>query len=359
MRVLWVSEFGDKPGGGSTSENMLLNYMADAGVKFHRWFLENRPEGRAPFEIDVVRRSRALVRQLEGVARKVKFDVVVVQGNQYPWVVDWAKSRDLPVAVFVRDYFYRCPNALHDECGRSCFKCVPFGQKVLYPFVKYNMVRKRRGLVEADMVLTNSNHMARDIWVSLDLAGALPGPNVQVVYPPVPPPVYLEDDGPHDRVVYMGCGYWKGTEMAMRMARWNHDVKFEIAADPAVPLNYNLNRYPNVRYWKWIDRDLAFNMARVILFPATWPEPFGRIPVEAGQRAVPTIASDIGGLPEAVGDGGVLLPPKDDDMWNTWIRTFMDGERAFRHFGMKAEDHACKFTISREGPKFLKHLEGL
>jgi glycosyltransferase involved in cell wall biosynthesis len=43
--------------------------------------------------------------------------------------------------------------------------------------------------------------------------------------------------------------------------------------------------------------------ARAVVMPSIWPEPFGRIPVEANRLGVPAVVSSAGGLPETVVNG--------------------------------------------------------
>jgi len=43
--------------------------------------------------------------------------------------------------------------------------------------------------------------------------------------------------------------------------------------------------------------------ASVVVMPSIWPEPFGRIPVEANRIGVMAVVTNVGGLPEAVVDG--------------------------------------------------------
>lgn len=47
----------------------------------------------------------------------------------------------------------------------------------------------------------------------------------------------------------------------------------------------------------------AMYRARAIVMPSVWPEPLGRIPIEANRLGVPAIVSSSGGLPEVVVDG--------------------------------------------------------
>lgn len=49
----------------------------------------------------------------------------------------------------------------------------------------------------------------------------------------------------------------------------------------------------------------------VVVMPSLWPEPFGRVPVEANKLGVPAVVSNRGGLPETVVDGvtGIVAEP--------------------------------------------------
>lgn len=68
--------------------------------------------------------------------------------------------------------------------------------------------------------------------------------------------------------------------------------------------------------WSVVDRsDLRarYEAADVVLFPSTWDEPFGLIPVEAMACGTPVVATGTGGSAEFLVDGGncVLFPPGD------------------------------------------------
>ena len=57
------------------------------------------------------------------------------------------------------------------------------------------------------------------------------------------------------------------------------------------------NKLPSDEYYRLMYR------ARVAIMPSIWPEPFGRIPVEANRLGVPAVVSSSGGLPETIVDG--------------------------------------------------------
>lgn len=69
-----------------------------------------------------------------------------------------------------------------------------------------------------------------------------------------------------------------------------------------------------VRFASFVARtDLPALLARadVVVVPSVWPEPFGLTALEGMAAGAAVVASDVGGLPEAVGDAGLLVPPDD------------------------------------------------
>jgi glycosyltransferase involved in cell wall biosynthesis len=52
----------------------------------------------------------------------------------------------------------------------------------------------------------------------------------------------------------------------------------------------------------------VYGKTQLLLMPSQWEEGFGRVAIEAQANGVPVVASAIGGIPEAVGHGGLLLP---------------------------------------------------
>src|SRR3546814_9608260 len=52
----------------------------------------------------------------------------------------------------------------------------------------------------------------------------------------------------------------------------------------------------------------VYRRTHTLLVPSQWEEAWGRVATEAQFSGIPVLASDSGGLPEAVGPGGSVLP---------------------------------------------------
>ncbi len=77
-------------------------------------------------------------------------------------------------------------------------------------------------------------------------------------------------------------------------------------------LQRQLSMLPNVTWrHKSVGLDDVFRSSALVLVPSQVQEAFGRVIVEAGHSGVPAVASRIGGIPEAIGNSGVLVEPTD------------------------------------------------
>jgi glycosyltransferase involved in cell wall biosynthesis len=77
-------------------------------------------------------------------------------------------------------------------------------------------------------------------------------------------------------------------------------------------LQRQLSTMPNVTWrQKSVGLDDVFRSSSLVLVPSQVQEAFGRVIVEAGHSGVPAVASRIGGIPEAIGNSGVLVEATD------------------------------------------------
>ena len=83
---------------------------------------------------------------------------------------------------------------------------------------------------------------------------------------------------------------------------------------------------------------------RVFVMPSR-TEGLGMAAVEALQAGVPVVASAVGGLPEVVGDAGILVPPGDPAALAAAIRRALSGDHPAPALGHARV--ADRFTTAR------------
>ena len=108
----------------------------------------------------------------------------------------------------------------------------------------------------------------------------------------------------------------KGIDVALGLARACPDIPFRfvrgwlLSPEEDAALAAGLADLSNVRvYPQTSDMAQHYAHARILLAPSRWAETWGRVATEAQFSGIPVLAGDVGGLPEAVGSGGMLVAP--------------------------------------------------
>jgi glycosyltransferase involved in cell wall biosynthesis len=91
------------------------------------------------------------------------------------------------------------------------------------------------------------------------------------------------------------------------------------------------------------DKLPLYQGAEIFVFPSVY-EGFGLPPLEAMACGTPVIAADATSLPEIVGDGGLLVPPRDVGAWSEAIYTLWLDKEARTALRIKALSQAAKFS---------------
>jgi len=147
----------------------------------------------------------------------------------------------------------------------------------------------------------------------------------------------------------------KGVEIALELAEQLPQQEFLFVegwgTDPAIL--ERIERLPNATYMsKQMDMRTVYGRTRVLIVPSQWQEAFGRVVVEAQASGIPVIASRTGGLPEAVGDGGVLIDDyRNPDRWLTALQ----GLR-YEELSAKAIENTSRFNLPRELDRLVRIL---
>ncbi len=173
------------------------------------------------------------------------------------------------------------------------------------------------------------------------------GRSAHVVYPPAER--YFDTVGAPDGYVTMiNPVNVKGQQTFLEIAKRLPKIPFLLVeswklSDRALQqLMESLAALPNVRFMRRVsDMRTIYSQTRLLLVPSIWEEGFGMVAIEAQSAGIPVIASARGGLPESVGDGGVLI--KDYTNPQPWVQTITDlfaNVKRYNALASAAIDHA-------------------
>ena len=313
------------------------------GVPFVRNYFRN--EGLAP----------RFARRLRGVVRERRIDVVHAQHRlSGPPSIAAARAEGVPAACTVRDYWPLCywsDLLLDPDRGGVCPACTP-GRMTrcvrprggalwplavpLVPYMRADLRRKQDALARADAVVAISSAVARDLSVR---ARGLPRDRVTIIPNPVDVRAVqaeaAEQPAPLDRPYVLYAGKLetnKGvSKLLPALAAAGIDATLVVAGDGAERSTLEAAARAarrDVRFLGWLPRPALLGWMRhaaLLLFPSHWPEPFGRVLVEAGAVGCPAAALETGGVGDIViHEETGLLAQHDDEIGRHVARLWGD-----------------------------------
>lgn len=205
---------------------------------------------------------------------------------------------------------------------------------------------------EPDVVLTVSR-FARD-----ELARRF-GRDSHVLYPPLDVDAYRTPRR-EEFVTMINPVPVKGVDVALRLAEALPQQQFLFVegwgTDPATV--GRIERLPNATYLrKQLDMRTVYGRTRVLIVPSQWQEAFGRVVVEAQASGIPVIASRTGGLPEAVGEGGILIDDyRDPARWLPELQGLLADRATSEELSEKALENTRRFALDRELDRLVELL---
>lgn len=273
-----------------------------------------------------------------------------------------AKRRGVPLYHTLRDYSLMCPKASMYRAGEACA-----GQCRL---CRIHTSPSRRLSAEVDGVVGISRHVLETHL----RAGYFPNVSTRRV-------IHNAVGVPSDRAVRgalrggpLRLGFMgqltpeKGIgRLVDAMHAWPASkCRLVVAGRGMAAYESQLRRRApeNVHFLGFVSPAQLFAETDVLVVPSIWPEPFGRIVIEAYAHGVPVIASDCGGLPELVEHRrtGILYASADSSGLSRAIATFLDEpglledaralalEKAL-HYGL--DRHISEYRVLFEQPGML------
>ncbi|HVA13199.1 MAG TPA: glycosyltransferase, partial [Stellaceae bacterium] len=154
---------------------------------------------------------------------------------------------------------------------------------------------------------------------------------------------------------FIGLQNFKGGELVVKLARACPEIPFLIfdnvdrnlpqwpgmtgaelrAAAAALP---NVAIRPAAR-----GADAIYGSTKVLLAPSRYREAWGRVASEAQINGIPVLASDRGGLPEAVGPGGICLDyDAPIEVWASHLQAMWNDPHYYAALSQRALAHAAR-----------------
>lgn len=284
MKVLWVINGAYPLFGGAqiTVHNFLRGLQAERG-----WDVLLATQH--------VRKARATVgpvaietyRDLEELKALVQHERPQVLGcglDAIPDSLRVAARFAIPSILYLQSFEYCRPTADEIEAwGVSDRKTYPDDEVA------------RWALSAASRVLTNSTFLR-------ERTQRHHGVDAVVIHPEFDQAMPLATGRQQPRYITGICGHrYKGAAVFLALADAFPRERFLLVGDVDPALASAFAARPNVRQLGRATPRRFLAMSRIVLVPSLWPEPFGRIAIEAMASGIPTLASRVGGLAEIVG----------------------------------------------------------
>lgn len=314
--------------------------------------------------IDIRRRARIYKKMIEDRVRAASPDLVITQLDFSYESIKLSKEIGAKSMMFLRDATFICPFdyyilANNQDCDGKCFSCSPgITAKAQYPWIRRYVKLLQKAIKMADVVVANSK------WTA-SVAEKITNVKPEVIYPSIDPAIIIPDDWKPNGILFMARGVpSKGIDLFLEVAAALPEYDFVVCGNHPQIVVDRINGMPNVDFKGWVNRKFIFKTIKLVLVPSRI-EPFGRLPIEAGCVGIPSIVSNVGGLPEAVGPHGICIDPYDIEGWIVFVKMIMEKNDVWEDLSDNAKEHSKQFTTDLilkslddviEGMMFDKHI---
>ena len=179
------------------------------------------------------------------------------------------------------------------------------------------------------------------------------GVNPTVIYPFISKEKYRTETS-RENVTFINPVPQKGRDIALDIARLCPDIPFTfveawpLSAEQRRDLMVKVSVLHNVTLLSpQNDMREIYGKCKLLLVPSVWEEAYGRVATEAQVSGIPVVASTRGGLPEAVGSGGILLDPAGPiEPWVNSVRKLWSDKAYYNELSAAALAYAQRPEIS-------------
>lgn len=207
---------------------------------------------------------------------------------------------------------------------------------------------------KCDLLIANSDHM-QDVFVKFL------GRKCPVVYPPMDlEHPEQENESEKEYILFVNPGRGKGANTVFYLADKFPEEKFMFVGAIAEDETFlNMKKRSNIEYHEHTDNmGEIYNTAKIVLFPSTVAESFGRVPLEAMSYGVPVIARGVGAVPQNLEAYAVVIDRQSDDViWAHELKKLLQNPTKTKKYGLVGQEFARKkFNKEIQTKKFSELL---
>lgn len=237
--------------------------------------------------------------------------IAVIQAGRPLTLVERFVELGVPTIVYLRDAFF-------DDLG---------GTPHDHPDVRY---------------LATSRDLARRFTAAFGI--------VPVCVPPLVRPERYRVQSLRKNVTFVCPHPMKGVKIALQLAGRCPDIPFVFVESWQLhPVRRLLLRWlarsaGNITLRsRTLDMRSVYRDTKIILVPSLCVEAWGRVVSEAQASAIPALASNRGGLPESVGDGGILVDPDAGiEVWESALSRMWHDPAEYERLAERGRQHALR-----------------
>jgi glycosyltransferase involved in cell wall biosynthesis len=348
MRVLFATNFFYLPqrtGGSESSTHDLCNELLFRGhdvavvscIKKYDflWYISRiiSKINKTKFSVDYIMkypvyRGYGVKENIGEVLDRFKPDVVVVQAGQPFEIVNAVSSLEVPVVLYVRDVEF--------ETNKEKLK--------INSFVK---------------VVSNSSFTSKRFEEKFGVGS--------LVLPPLIDFEKYHISNKGNAVIHIGLSPLKGVDISFKIAESRPDIPFVFVESWPLPAavfeeyQAQAKKLGNVNVLKrQKNMKKVYSQGKILLAPSGCEEAWGRVVTESQYNGIPVIASNRGGLPEAVGDGGIIVPhDADPNEWVNALSRLWDNPDVYADYSAKALARCRRDDVDKEKiiEKFIAYLQ--
>ncbi|MGC4025515.1 MAG: glycosyltransferase [Mesorhizobium sp.] len=148
----------------------------------------------------------------------------------------------------------------------------------------------------------------------------------------------------------------KGFDLAVKIGEACPEIPFlfveswKLSPDQRAQIEKAIAPFPNISLEsRTHDMKTVYGRTKILLAPSKWEEAWGRVASEAHCSGIPVVGSTQGGLPEAIGPGGVVLDynaPVED--WIAAIRRLWNDTHAYEQISTAARTFSKRPELDPE-----------